>query len=401
MADAHSAHDDHDHHDHGEFIAHHFDGGAEQQFDSGKLGIWLFLVTEVLFFSGLFVAYTLYRNHHPEIFDQAHVFLDKYLGGLNTVVLLFSSLTMALAVRAAQLGRNKNCGMYILITMVCAAMFLGVKAIEYSHKWDMGIFPGAGFHLDYSHSTPPVDLGFAKVSKYLVWISIIPAVLFIAFIVASVVGMLTKKAALSKLMLGMAITVGGYFLGTLVGHIYMEVKGGGHGDESHAAVVDSDRGNIQLVSMTIEDEEKDAEAKPDEDNNKEKKKEGEAGDEKGEQSGEGGEPKEGEHKEGGAAGGDHSHGHGDHHEQVFDKHHPDPESLDRNVKTFFSIYYCMTGLHAIHIIAGIIALGWVYWRCILGHWRKDYFGPVDYVGLYWHLVDLIWIYLFPLLYLID
>ena len=61
----------------------------------------------------------------------------------------------------------------------------------------------------------------------------------------------------------------------------------------------------------------------------------------------------------------------------------------------------MTGLHAIHIIAGIIALAWLYWRSLLGHWRTDYFGPVDYVGLYWHLVDLIWIYLFPLLYLID
>ena len=61
----------------------------------------------------------------------------------------------------------------------------------------------------------------------------------------------------------------------------------------------------------------------------------------------------------------------------------------------------MTGLHAIHIIAGIIALGWLYWRCLNNHWRSDYFGPVDYVGLYWHLVDLIWIYLFPLLYLID
>ena len=61
----------------------------------------------------------------------------------------------------------------------------------------------------------------------------------------------------------------------------------------------------------------------------------------------------------------------------------------------------MTGLHAIHIIAGIAALAWVFWRSLLGHWRSDYFGPVDYVGLYWHLVDLIWIYLFPLLYLID
>ena len=83
VADSHDTHDDHhDLYDHGEFIAHHFDS-AEQQFDSGKLGIWLFLVTEILFFSGLFVAYTLYRTNHPEVFEQAHVFLNKYLGGLN------------------------------------------------------------------------------------------------------------------------------------------------------------------------------------------------------------------------------------------------------------------------------------------------------------------------------
>jgi cytochrome c oxidase subunit 3 len=80
------------------------------------------------------------------------------------------------------------------------------------------------------------------------------------------------------------------------------------------------------------------------------------------------------------------------------QHH---EKLDRDIGIFFSIYYCMTGLHAIHIIGGIVALSWVYWRSLLGHWRNDYFGPVDFVGLYWHLVDLIWIYLFPLLYLID
>ena len=75
--------------------------------------------------------------------------------------------------------------------------------------------------------------------------------------------------------------------------------------------------------------------------------------------------------------------------------------MHRDVGVFFSIYYCMTGLHAIHIIGGIVALSWVFWRCLALHWRPDYFGPVDYVGLYWHLVDLIWIYLFPLLYLID
>lgn len=368
-ADAHAEHDDH-HHDHGEFIAHHFDGGPQQQFDSGKMGIWLFLVTEVLFFSGLFVAYTLYRNHHPEIFEQAHVFLDKYLGGLNTVVLLFSSLTMALAVRAAQLGKNKNCGMYILITMVCASLFLGVKAIEYSHKWDMGITPASTFALNYD--APEMTIGKALgVSDYLIWLSLAPAVLLVGFVVASIVGVLTKKSAFSQLMLGLAITVGGYFLGAVVGHIYMEVKHAGeHGAEHHASVIDSSDGPISLVAMSLDDAETDENSAGKEDGNH-------------------------EHADG------ESHGHGSHSEMVYDKHHPNPESLSPDVGIFFSIYYCMTGLHAIHIIAGIIALAWVYWRCILGHWRTDYFGPVDYVGLYWHLVDLIWIYLFPLLYLID
>ncbi len=82
-------------------------------------------------------------------------------------------------------------------------------------------------------------------------------------------------------------------------------------------------------------------------------------------------------------------------------HGPSKSKLDRDIGIFFSIYYCMTGLHAIHILAGIAFLAWIFNRSLLGHWRPDYFGPVDYVGLYWHLVDLIWIYLFPLLYLID
>jgi len=183
MAVADHSHDHHDdHHDHGEFIAHHFDS-PEQQFDSGKLGIWLFLVTEVLFFSGLFVAYTLYRNHHPEIFDQAHVYLNKYLGGLNTIVLLFSSLTMALGVRSAQLGKNKKCGIYVLITMVCAAVFLGVKAVEYSHKWDMGILVRSAFDFTYTH---PEQTIIGGLSDYLVYLSAIPLLLLIGFIMVKV-----------------------------------------------------------------------------------------------------------------------------------------------------------------------------------------------------------------------
>ena len=120
--DGHHDHGHHEHHD-GPFIAHHFES-AEQQFDSGKLGMWLFLVQEILFFSGLFVAYIIYRNHNPEIFEAAHVHLDKWLGGLNTIVLLFSSLTMAWAVRCAQLGKNMAAVVHIVITMVCANIFL-------------------------------------------------------------------------------------------------------------------------------------------------------------------------------------------------------------------------------------------------------------------------------------
>lgn len=373
--DTHDSHDDH-HHDHGEFIAHHFDG-PEQQFDSGKLGIWLFLVTEILFFGGLFVAYTIYRINHPEIFEQAHVFLNKYLGGLNTIVLLFSSLTMAFGVRAAQLGKNKHCAIFVLITMVCAGVFLGVKAVEYSHKWDMGILVRSAFDLTYIHATPETGIGkWLHISDYLVYISVIPTLLLVGFLGASVIGKLTEKNNLSKFMLALAITMGGYFLGVVVGLIFMDVAEGGKAG-SHAAVQPADQ-PLALHAMTQDNHEE-----PSHDDNHDKT----AGENPADH-----DDNVDSHTGGRAPAGG---------EQEYDAHHPDPKKLSRDVGIFFSIYYCMTGLHAIHIIGGIVVLAWIYWRSLLGHWRSDYFGPVDYVGLYWHLVDLIWIYLFPLLYLID
>src|SRR3954454_23401954 len=110
-------------------LAHHFHS-LRQQFDAGKLGIWLFLLAEVLFFSGLFCAYAVYRAAHPEIFNYAHYFLDARLGALNTCVLLVSSLTAALAVRFAQLGQRRMLMLNIVITIVCAFAFLGVKYVE-------------------------------------------------------------------------------------------------------------------------------------------------------------------------------------------------------------------------------------------------------------------------------
>ncbi len=367
------------HHEHGEFIAHHFDS-AEQQYDSGKLGIWLFLVTEILFFSGLFVAYTLYRTHQPEIFEQAHFFLNKYLGGLNTLVLLFSSLTMALGVRAAQLGRNSAVAGYTLITMFCAAMFIGVKAVEYSHKWDMGIWVRSAFNLQLGHheaaeGTLAHALG---ISEYLVWMSLVPAILLIGFLGLSLFFKMTNNDFLFKFFGGLVITVGGYFFGAVVGHYFMlfadsaTETGAGHASNPIVlyALQDGENSSAQDAGVLPGSVESDM-------------------------------SKLNELHEQAIPSGDLSGTAGLEAELAANDHGPEKSKLNRDIGIFFSIYYCMTGLHAIHIIAGIGFLSWIFARSLLGHWRSDYFGPVDYVGLYWHLVDLIWIFLFPLLYLID
>lgn len=231
-AHAEGAHDDHGHGHHGpKWLAHHFDTPA-QQFDAAKLGMWAFLAQELLFFSGLFVAYGVYRSWYPEMFKEASHQLNKEMGAFNTLVLLFSSLTAALAVRAAQLGKQKATGNYILTTIACAFGFLIVKFFEYRHKFEAGLLPGRFFH-------PHV-----------------------------------------------------------------------------------------------------------------------------------------EHLEHGAT------------------------SLPANGGSFFSVYFMMTGVHGVHVLVGIGVLIWIWIRNNRGDFSKEFFTPVDIVALYWHLVDLVWIYLFPLLYLI-
>ncbi len=150
----------HDEHDHPPFLAHHFDT-PEQQFDSGKLGIWLFLVQEVLFFSGMFCAYAIFRALRPEVFEGCSQFLNTQLGAINTIVLLFSSLTMALAVRCSQVEDHKGLTRSLTATLCCATIFLGVKAIEYSHKWGMGLLPPAFYF--YNPDNPHPTFGEIEV----------------------------------------------------------------------------------------------------------------------------------------------------------------------------------------------------------------------------------------------
>src|SRR5580704_3821084 len=129
---------------HPEFLQHHFDTPA-QQFNAAKLGMWVFIATEILMFGGLFCAYAIWRGLDPQIFDEAHHFLNKILGATNTIVLLFSSLTAALAVRSAQVGKRNLTSAYLVITIACACVFLVVKYFEYSHKFHLGLLPGHCF----------------------------------------------------------------------------------------------------------------------------------------------------------------------------------------------------------------------------------------------------------------
>ena len=360
--DASHEHGHDDDHGHGRFIAHHFES-AEQQFDSSKLGMWLFLVQELLFFTGLFVAYTLLRNHHPEIFEAAHVFLNKTLGGVNTVVLLFSSLTMAWAVRCSQLEQHKGTVICLVITLVCAAVFLGIKAVEYSHKWSQGLFWAGSFDPG-THDTP-----------YLLLLSIPFAIGLVACGGLSAFHKATKSEIWAKFFLGMAITFAGYFLGVGLGTVVEGMHSGSEHGSQHASLLETRSQILLLADDTAKADDKtskdDAAAVKEPHIDDAGKPAAETGHEGTTETAEAHAKEEAE------------------------------QILKQELGSFFSIYYIMTGLHALHIIGGVVVLAWLLYRALALHFRKDYFGPVENVGLYWHLVDLIWIFLFPLMYLIH
>lgn len=320
--------------EHGPFLAHHFESQA-QQFDAGKLGMWLFLVTEILFFSGLFATYAVYRSNHPEVFLYAHQFLDKTLGAVNTVVLLFSSLTMAWGVRCAQLGRQRGLVICLLLTLVCAAFFLGVKAVEYTHKWHEGLLWASRFAPQQEGAAGDAGAGHLTLGlRVFIWLA---GSLSLAGLAGTLVARVQRNlpgvvVSWAVALMGLAALLGaGSGLGIPVLQHALVHPGDAHESALHqpaAPPVDTQPvGRGQSV--------------------------------------------------------------------------PPPSPSPQLAGVFFSIYFAMTGVHAIHILAGIGVILWITRRAMLGHFGPAYFGPVDYVGLYWHLVDLVWIYLFPLLYLIH
>lgn len=134
-------------------LAHHFDT-PEQQYESARLGMWAFLATEVMFFGGLFLGYTVYRAAYPEAFSEASHHLPRMIGAINTGVLLGSSLAMALAVHAAQVGKRKHLIGFLLLTMLLGSVFLGIKAYEYYDKYEQHLMPLAGLPFTWEGDNP-------------------------------------------------------------------------------------------------------------------------------------------------------------------------------------------------------------------------------------------------------
>jgi cytochrome c oxidase subunit III len=245
-------------------LQHHFESMPQQK-EAAVLGMWTFLLTEILFFGGLFMAYMLYRIWYHDAFVAASSSITLFWGALNTVVLIGSSLTMALAVRSAQTNQRKATVLWLILTMILGTVFLGVKVIEYADKFEHHHVPGPDF----------------------VW-------------------------------------------------------------ESHAAGAAAS-GEAAAV--------------------------------------------------GGAGGAEHSAG-GAPATHAAAAASRDP-ALQQHTQIFFSLYFTMTGLHALHMIIGIALLSVITWLAWQGKFDARYYTPVEMSGLYWHFVDIVWIYLFPLLYLID
>ncbi|MCG8350571.1 MAG: cytochrome c oxidase subunit 3 family protein [Chloroflexales bacterium] len=252
-------------------LAHQFDT-LEQQKESATLGMWSFLATEIMLFGGIFMAYFAYRWAYPEVFVEGSHHLDMVLGTINTVVLLCSSLTVALAVNAAEGGRRMTVVWLLLVTIVLGLAFLGIKGVEYYAKFSYCLAPA-------SHEC------------------LVPGRWF----------HFPEEGA----------AAGAY--GASEAGVHGEAEAGAHGAEAT---------RVEETSITT-------------------------------------------------------------------------STASRPHQLFFLLYFIATGLHAVHMVIGISVIGVIAWLAWIGRFSKEYYNPVEIGGLYWHLVDIVWVFLFPLFYLIH
>ena len=289
-------------HYHAPGLQHQFED-MKQQEESVSIGMWMFLVQEIMFFGGMFTVYLVFRSRFPMAFAAGSNHLNAFLGGLNTLVLIVSSLTMALTVYYAQKG-NKNLQMILIVlTMIFGCVFLGVKAVEYTDK--------------YNHGTIPVDGWNRKTPK----------------------GETTTEHATVLPIESKVSAAETTEANSTEEHHYVNPHGEFQIDKEMLDVVNE--ANEQHILT------------------------------KSEQIG------------------------------YMSNGQIDANKFRNKVRIFFWIYFVMTGLHALHMIIGLGVMLWLLWKAWLGTFTAEYFAPVEIAGLYWHFVDIVWIFLFPLLYLLG
>lgn len=387
-----AAHDPHAHgpddeHAHDPHLAHHFDT-PEQQFSTSKLGLWLFLATEILMFGGLFVAYAVYRYNHPEVYLWAHRALDAKWGMINTIVLLASSFTMAWGVRAAQLNQKKLLQLMLVLTFFGGVIFMCIKAVEYKTKWEHHLFPGE-FNALNEQFKAPKGQDAAEIKAHTIYT--------VEHHGKESHGegdpQATDKAHSNDGHSGDSSAPesapptgvhGPTQHGAASGPAHIQdnapnaeanahpnvATGGGHDQPATSQPVQRSAKVVPIGTLAPVD--------------------GNAGTPDAANIAPPAFSAAGTNREADVA---------PVHQWTT---YAEMEPTDRaQLNTFFSIYFMMTGLHGIHVLLGMGLMVWLFLRASAGAFSSSYFTPVDLCGLYWHLVDLIWIFLFPLLYLIH
>jgi cytochrome c oxidase subunit 3 len=331
-------------------------------------------------FGGLFVAYAVYRYIRPDVFMYAHKSLNTNLGLINTIILLASSLTMALAIWAIQKGNQKLAVAMLLATLAGGFGFLGVKSVEYYEKLSKGVFVGANNiysplsetgvhgddHDDEEHADTEVEPAPSAPAN--------PTEFSAGGQDGENIGDELTQAEQREANNPIEAQPRPDL--SPLGRQYVDP----HAGTGDAIVIKPQYDSVD--SRTVDPVRTGS----------------------GEFAGNHNKPTAiynelsalPETPIQAATHGDADHGgyHGTNYEDLSNKD-------KNNVATFYGIYYAMTGLHLVHVLIGMGLIGWVTVKTIGGVFSPSYFTPLDLTGLYWHLVDLVWIFLFPLLYLIH
>lgn len=425
-----------------EHVAHHFDSAA-QQYDAAKLGMWLFLGTEILLFGGLFVLYAVLRNNNPEVFHYGSQFLDMRLGAINTILLILSSMTMALAVHAAQRGAWRLLITCLVATVVGGVGFMGIKYVEYSHKIHEGLVLGASFyetpewavqHEASAEVVAAVPVSLPAAAPTVGAVAAAPAIVAptaVAPVVAAPVvaaGDVQKGRAVWDSTCrtchgtngeglpgsGKAIQGSTFVAQQTDAQLLKFLKVGRSPSDplnttgsqmppkgGNPLLKDPDLVNVIAFVRTMGG----ASAAP---TDATAAATGSAAPVVVAAAAKAPEPfwipkSSIPNAPDGPSGISDAFFNAGASDGLSDKsypHHTADTNRPANSHLFFVIYYLMTGLHGIHVLIGILVIGTLAVLAMRGKFGPRSYTAIDMGGLYWHLVDLIWIFLFPLFYLL-